>query len=125
MRWLWRNIKKTRFLYVSWILRVTIAKRWGPLALFLSALFWFMIPIYLFNAMARYGNSQIQYMKKMQETQVGFWTIFILGGSVFAYLIFRLNFWRHIVTNMAYGSNDSAQEALENYESKLENLDHA
>lgn len=122
MRWVWRNIKKTRFLYFAWILRITISKRWGLLVLFLSAFFWFMMPIYLINFLGRYDNTHMQYVKTAQETQVGFWAILTTGGMIIAYLLFQLISWKNIVTDMAYGSTDSAQKALEDYENKLESL---
>jgi len=81
-----------------------------------------MLPIYMFNALAKYDDSHMKYVKTAQETQLGFWAILVIGSLILIYLISRLYSWINITMDIVQGTKTLAMERLKNYENKLEAL---
>ena len=126
MRWLLRNIKKTRWLYQAWMLDMVISKRYGALVYTLASFLLFFVYIKL-ALYALMSSSTVQSgLDLLHSTQIGKYASIPLGAFIILvpfYLLFVKP--AEIALDHVQNHGDLATEALQEVKDKLEQLNHA
>ncbi|MBL1435820.1 MAG: hypothetical protein COB08_006440 [Rhodobacteraceae bacterium] len=126
MRWLWRNIIKTRWLYQAWMLNMVVSKRYGALVYILASFLLFSVYIKLTLSILKSSSTLQSGLDLLHSTHIGKYASIPLGVFVIFvpfYFLFRKP--SNIALDHIQNHGDLATEALQDVKDKLERLNHA